>query len=79
MSLIYLLRDSVEKMPRALYAFDDSKTVVVGIEDAMSSRSLSRIAEILRPGSDTNLTTGQSLTYSELLDLVMKAGKVITL
>lgn len=79
-ALLYLLREPIQRIPHALYRADTSdKPIVIGIEQAVQSESPARFAEVISPGNNHSFTTGQALTYGELLQLVIDAGKVITL
>ncbi len=77
-SLLYLLRGPEHTMAHALYVSGDAHTDVIGIEDALPTKLSSRSAEVIHSVS-TNLSVGQGLAYPELLELVIKAGKIITL
>lgn len=76
--LVYLVRAPVSRLHPCLYAPTDNRALVIGIEQARGNVS-SHAAEVISPGSGTTCTAGQFLSYGELLQLVMNAGKIITL
>lgn len=75
---VYLIREPVPTVSRALFSPDNHEWTVVAIEHALVDRSSSPIGEVLSPGR-SGLAERQALTYRELLALLMNAGKVITL
>ena len=78
-SLIYLIRNPVQTIPRSLFSPHDPSAVVLGIEQVIGKDSATHPMKVLCSGSMLNLQIGQRLTYSQLLDVIIQAGKVITL
>ena len=78
-SLVYLVRSPIHTMPRSLYFPHDPNVVALGIGNIVETDSSSQRIEVLRSGNMCTLANGQLLTYSELLDVIIQAGKVITL
>lgn len=76
---VYLLRQPAETLSLALFSPDTQDWMVVAIEHAVTGGSPSPIAQVISPRLTASATERQSLTYNELLDAVMKGGKVITL
>jgi hypothetical protein len=66
-------------MPRSLYFPTDPNILVLGIENAVGTDPSSQPIEVLRSGNISGFKTGQLFTYSQLLDVIIKAEKVITL
>ncbi len=78
-SLVYLVRNPVQTMPHSLFPPHDPSVMVFWIRKAIGTDSSSQTIEVLGSGSMFNLKTGQRLTYRQLLDVIIQAGKVITL
>ena len=78
-SLVYLIRNSVQTMPHSLFPSHDPSVMVFGIKKVIGTDSSSQTIEVLGSGSMFNLKTGQRFTYRQLLDVIIQAGKVITL
>lgn len=77
---VYLLRQRFHTLSPALFSADSHDWIVIAIEQAaIGGSSSSPIAEVIRPGTAAPAPERQSLTYSELLDVIIKGGKVITL
>ena len=78
-SLVYLVRNPVSTMPRSLYSPHNPNVVVIGIEPTIGKDSSTQSMEVLRSGSTVGLQREQRLTYSQLLEVIIQAEKVITL
>ena len=78
-SPVYLIRQPSHTLSAALFSADSRDCIVVAIEQAVVDGSSSLIGEIMSPGTGAVTQERRSLTYHELLDVIMKAGKVITL
>lgn len=77
-SVIYLLRSPAEHMSPALYAAGERDAIVIRI-DPGAGKTSSQLAEIVQTGTIVGLQTGQWLTASELLELLLHAPKVMIL
>ena len=75
---MYLLRRSAASVSPALYYPDKEKILVRIIESQAHNHSSSHQAAFVQVGKD-NLMNEQPLTYAQLLKLVLKSEKVVTL
>lgn len=78
-SVVYVLRSPVQTMASVLYPSDDPGVVTLGIEGAVSTMVPSQPSEVLKSGDVLHFKVGERLTYKQLLDVIIEAGKVITL
>lgn len=78
-SLAYVIRCPAHMMPPALYLSDEPGVVTLGIEGAVTTVRPSQPAELLQSGDTLRFKPGERLTYKQLLDVIIEAGKVITL
>jgi hypothetical protein len=77
-SVVYLLRSPAEQMSPSLYTAAERDAIVIRIDPAAAKTSL-QLAQIEQPGTMVGLRAGQSLTASELLELLLHAPKIVTL
>lgn len=76
---MYILRGPAQTTVPALYSPEDARAVTIGTEQAVSTVLPSQPAEILRSDGLTRFKTGDRLTFRQFLDVIIEAGKVITL
>jgi hypothetical protein len=78
-SPLYLLRHSLRSIPSALYA-PENRTQSVRIIKSQSEDHFSSCKDAcIRIGMEDALESSEQLMYTELLELVLKADKVVTL
>lgn len=78
-SLVYILRGPAHTMAPALYFSDNPSVMTLGIEGAVNTVVPSQPAEVLQSGDVLHFKAGKTLAYKQLLDVIIEAGKVITL
>ena len=71
-SVIYLLRTSLRTISTSLYQ-DLGSVLVISMEDT------SLPAKVVKTTPQYTLTEGEQLSYEQLLGLLVKADKVVTL
>lgn len=79
MTSVYLLRQPAHTISRALFSPEIHDWTVIAVEQALSDGSSSRTAQVLTAGSSVAAIEQSFLSYNDLLEVVLKAGKVITL
>lgn len=79
MNLLYLLRRPAEPLSSCLYVPGTEEVTVVAVDHPWGAGSTSGCARLLNPGSLTSYTAGHALSCPELLELVLRAEKVVTL
>lgn len=77
--LVYLLRGPTDSLPRSLFPSDDLNVVVLRFQVTDPTAVPLRSAEVLRSGDVSRFKEGEMLTYKQVLDVISRAGKVITL
>jgi len=78
-SLIYLVREPVNRLHPSLRPESNHQACVIGIEQVVQKEASSHAAQVVSPGTGPTCTAGQLFSYGELLQLVVDAGKIITL
>jgi hypothetical protein len=78
-SLVYLLRHPDHLLSRSLYVPDDSGVVSLGIDGTVDGEPPFRAARVLRSGTSCSSKEGESLTYGQLVEVLVQAKKVITI
>ena len=70
--MIYLLRSWPDIPPESLYSFDDQSLAFALNTDLLS-------ATVVHTNSESRFTIGQTLTYPELLTVLLQDTHVVTL
>jgi hypothetical protein len=78
-SLVYVLRHPPHLLSRSLYVPDDAGIVSLGIEGTDDGEPSFRAARVLRSGNSCSWKEGESLTYGQLLEVLVQAKTVITI
>jgi hypothetical protein len=78
-SLVYVLRHPTRMLSSSLYLPNGSPALTLGVETAVAVATPAQPAEVLHAGKSSRVTTGERLTYRQLLELLIEATKVITL
>lgn len=76
---LYLLRRSTSSISSALYTPDNRNALVYITKSLSGNRSGVPKAGFLQIGIEEGLTTDEPLTYAKLLEILLKADKVVTL
>ena len=78
-SLVYVLRHPPRTLSSLLYFPNGRPTLTLGVETAVAVSTPAQPAEVLHAEKSSRVTTGERLTYRQLLESLMEATKVITL
>ena len=76
---MYLLRRSLSNVSNALYSPGERDITVHIIKPQLDSHFSSEQAALLQVTDEDSLENGHELTYAQLLELILKAEKVVTL
>jgi hypothetical protein len=76
-SPLYLLRREPERLSAALYSPHDHADVVCVLEPQPNSSQKSAV--LVQPAQGSTVPSGTRMDYNELLDMVLTAGKIVTL
>ncbi|OQW30328.1 MAG: hypothetical protein A4E19_10505 [Nitrospira sp. SG-bin1] len=69
--MVYLIRSPVHALHRALFS-EDTSEVVVSLEAQLSG-------EVVRGMHKLGVKAGDKLSYSDVIDILLKAEKILTL
>lgn len=75
---LYLLRREPERVSPALYSPHDHEGLVCALERQQNTSSPAS-AVLVRSGEGSTCPAGTRMDYNELLELVLTAGKIVTL
>ena len=78
-SPLFLLRHPANILSPALFSPDDSTASVFAVEVSTNSSFPVQSLPTIQSGDPSRFVIGQKVTYRELLELAIEAGKVITL
>ena len=77
-SPLYLLRREPERVSSALYSHHDHEGLVCALERQQNTSSRASAVLVLS-GDGSRFPAGTRMDYNELLELVLTAGKIVTL
>ena len=78
-SPLFLLRHPANTLSPALFSPDELTSSVFAIRLSADSSSPLQSLPTIQSGDTSRFVIGQKVTYRELLELAIEAGKVITL
>jgi len=78
-SLVYVLRHPTCTLSSSLYLPNDRPPLTLGVETAVAVSTPGPPVQVLHSGTSSCVTTGERLTYKQLLEVLVDATKVITL
>lgn len=76
---LYLLRHSVLTVSSALYSPENSDRSVQMVESPSGNQISSHHAVVIQGGKKEHPNNGEPMTYTQLLELLLTADKVVTL